>query len=63
MFSLNVKNIRKTQGLTQQKLAKILGVSRTTISAWENNVSEPDLLTLVKLKKILGVSYEDLLED
>lgn len=63
MFASNVKNFRKMQGFTQLKLAKLLDVSRTTVSAWENKVSEPDLDTLIRIKKLFGVSYEDLLED
>ncbi|MEG1612644.1 MAG: helix-turn-helix transcriptional regulator [Clostridia bacterium] len=63
MFYRNVRNFRKMQGLTQCKFAEQLDVCRTTVSAWENKYSEPDLETLKKIKKVLNVSYEDLLDD
>lgn len=62
-FAKNLKTLRKIQGITQQKFSERIGVSRTTVSAWENRVSEPDFSTLSKIRDILGVSYEDLLDD
>ncbi len=62
-FSRNIRTLRKIQNITQQKLSEQIGVSRTTVSAWENKVSEPDLTTLTKIRDYLGTTYEDLLDD
>lgn len=63
MFSENIKRFRKMQGFTQKNLADMLKVCRSTVSAWENAVSEPDIKTIIKIKKIFDITYEDLLED
>lgn len=62
MFSKNIKKYRKANNLTQAQLAQIIGVSRTTISAWENNQTEADFNTLRKLKEYFNISYEKLLD-
>jgi len=38
---MNIKNIRLKKGFDQTEFAKIIGVSKTTISDWENNKSSP----------------------
>ncbi|HGM1081998.1 TPA: helix-turn-helix domain-containing protein [Clostridioides difficile] len=40
MLSENIKTIRKSKGLSQQKLAIKLNVVRQTISKWEQGVSQ-----------------------
>jgi transcriptional regulator with XRE-family HTH domain len=50
--------------VSQQELAEALGVSRKTVSSWENGHSEPNL-TLKQFKillKVLDVTPEDLPE-
>lgn len=42
-FGEKLKLARTDKGLKQSELAKILGVTNTTISNWEKNVSKPDL--------------------
>lgn len=39
MLSENLKNLRKTEGLSQEELAIKLNVVRQTISKWEKGVS------------------------
>lgn len=63
MFSRNLKKYRKKRRYTQHELANLLFVSRTTVSAWENGVTEPDLSALIALKSILNITYEQLLEE
>ena len=38
-----IKEIRKKFGMSQRQLGQLLGVSQTTISAWETGRSEPDI--------------------
>lgn len=62
MFSENIKNIRIEFRKTQEELAQAIGVSRSTVSAWENNKTEADFTTLTKLRDYFGVTYEELLD-
>lgn len=52
---------RKESGLTQKDLAKILYVSESTISKWEQNRANPDITVIPTLSKILGVSEHELI--
>lgn len=58
---MNLKNIRRNKGYTQDKLAKMLNISRTTISCWESGISQPDHATLIKLSKIFEVTVDEIL--
>lgn len=60
-LSQNIKKLRSDKGLSQAKLAKLLGIVPGTISNYENGVSEPNLEVIEKLTKILDVSAHDLL--
>jgi len=62
MFSENIRNLRIENDLTQEEMAKILEVSRSTVSAWENEKTEADFNTLKKIKEHFGVTYEELLD-
>ena len=47
-----IKNIRKRFGLSQEKLAEILNVSRQAITKWESDGGFPDTANLVEISKI-----------
>lgn len=47
---------RKKNGLSQDKLAEIIGVSRQAVSKWENGESEPELSKLRLLAACFRVS-------
>jgi len=53
--------LRKARGLTQEQLAKISGIPRTTLSHIESGEGNPSLTTLSKLALALGIPYEELL--
>lgn len=61
MIKLQISNLRKAHGLTQQKLADLLNVSFQTISKWENGITLPDITVLPELSRIFGVSTDELL--
>ena len=54
--------LRSQAGLSQDALAERLGVSRQSVSKWENGVSTPDLDKLVKLGEVFGVSLDQLVK-
>ena len=58
-----LKNARNSIGLTQEQAAEALGVSRQTISNWENNKSYPDIISVIKMSDIYSVSLDHLLKE
>ena len=53
-----VKGIRKKFDLTQEQLAVLVGVKRTTIANYELNNIKPSADVLVKLQKINGAYHK-----
>lgn len=56
-----IKDLRKKNDLTQEKLADYLGVSYQAVSKWETGVSSPDLSLIAPLTRLLHVSADELL--
>ena len=56
-----IRELRRSNGLSQTDLAKVLKVSQDTISLWELNKSTPDAESIVGLSKTFGVSTDYLL--
>ncbi|WP_270579865.1 helix-turn-helix transcriptional regulator [Butyricicoccus sp. OF27-2pH9A] len=49
----NIKELRKARGLRQEDMAKLLGVSRQTIVAMENDKYDPTLELAIKTARLL----------
>lgn len=60
-FSQRIKKLREDAGLTQEELAKKLGVSRPSVGMWENKRSRPRLDKLTQLADLFGVPVSELL--
>lgn len=58
-----LKNARNEKGMTQEHAAELLGVSRQTISNWENNKSYPDIISVIKMSDYYSVSLDHLLKE
>lgn len=56
-----IREIRKSKGISQQKLAEALHVNQTAISQWETGKTSPNIDTAGELANIFGVSMEYLL--
>ncbi len=56
-----IRELRKKNDLTQEKLADYLGVSYQAVSKWECGVSSPDLALIRPLTKLLHVTADELL--
>jgi len=52
---------RKEKGITQEKLAEYIGVSKASVSKWESGQSYPDILLLPELATYFNVSVDELL--
>ena len=61
MLNENIKNLRKSKGLSQEELAIKLNVVRQTVSKWENGLSVPDSSMLILLADELDTSVSVLL--
>lgn len=48
--------------MTQEFVAETLGVSRQSVSKWENGTSDPNTSNLIALAKLYKISPEELLE-
>lgn len=58
-----LRQIRKQSGLSQAQLAKILHISRQSISKWENDLSSPDVEMLLKLSSYYKVSIDEIVDN
>ena len=57
-----IKAARIEKKLTQEQVAQLLGVSRQTISNWENEKSYPDIISVIALSDLYSISLDDLLK-
>ena len=48
--------LRKEKGFTQEQMARLLQVTRTTYANYETGYRNPDLKKIMEMKKILGVN-------
>lgn len=55
---MNVKKLREQRGLSQQTVAGLLSLSRTTYTKYENGVHDPSLATLVDMARLFGVPVD-----
>jgi transcriptional regulator with XRE-family HTH domain len=60
-IAVNLKNIRKSQNIAQERLALEAGVDRTFVSKIERGIGNPSLEVLLRLANRLGVTVADLL--
>lgn len=58
----NIKKLRETKGLSQEKLARLADVANNTLIKMESGENQnPTLVTLKKVAKAFGVSVGDLI--
>lgn len=62
-FSEKLIRLRKREGLSQEALAEILGVSRQAVSRWEQGTALPDGGKLLPCARQFGVSVDWLLDE
>lgn len=56
----NIKELRKANGLRQEDMANLLGVSRQTVVAMENNKYDPTLELAMKVARLLERPVESI---
>lgn len=63
MFRNRLKEARKRKGWTQEQLAALLGVAKSTLAGYESGNSEPDMARITLMMKVLNVDANYLLQD
>ena len=56
-----IKYYRKQAGLSQEKMAEKIGVSRQAITKWENGTGTPDIANLIAIADLFQLSVDELL--
>lgn len=59
-FRENLQYLRSTRGLTQERLAVLLGVSRQAISKWESDRAYPEMDKLLTICDLFGCTLDEL---
>lgn len=70
MLNTNIRKLRMARGISQVELANALGVSKQSVSNWENDNIQPSIDMLIKIAKyfsvstdyLLGINNEDVLD-
>lgn len=61
MICDQIRYLREKFGLSQSELARRLGVTRSSINAWESGLSAPTAVYLVEMSKLFHVSVDYIL--
>lgn len=62
-FAEKLKNIRKKAGISQDKLAEKLGVSRQAVTKWETEAGIPDIENIRAVSALFHISIDELLSN
>ena len=58
LLAKNIKLFRLYNGYTQQQVADILNVDRSTYAYYESGKSVPDIETIIKLARLYNISID-----
>ncbi len=58
-----ITHLRIVSGISQDELAKQLGVSRQSLSKWENDETQPQLDNIKQLCELFKISADELIDD
>jgi len=61
-FTTNLKFLRKHRGKTQDDLAHALGMKRSTLSGYENNIAQPGIDALMKISAYFRIAIDTILK-
>lgn len=60
-FAEKLKSIRKQAGMSQERLAEKLGVSRQAVTKWETDAGIPDIENIMAISALFDISIDELL--
>lgn len=52
---------RKIAGMTQNDLAKVIGVSESTVLSWEKGRREPSVSQAIAIGEAVGIPYDNII--
>ena len=61
MIAERIRSLREEKKITQSDLAKQLGITRSSVNAWEMGISVPSTQYIVELSEVFQVSTDYLL--
>ena len=56
-----IRKYRKSKNMTQEEMARRLGVTAPAVNKWEHGNSLPDIMLLMPIARLLGISTDELL--
>lgn len=56
-----IRTYRKQVGITQEEMARRLGVTTPAVNKWENNNTQPDIALLAPIARLIGITTDTLL--
>lgn len=60
-LATNLRHLRGERKMSQQELAEMIGIGRTTIANIESNIANPGHKTLVEISRVFDISIDELL--
>lgn len=57
----NIREARQLKGITQEQLAKMLGITQGAVAQWENGLTHPSFDMLPKVAEALGMTVDELI--
>ena len=57
----NLRMLRESHGISQQKLADAIGISQQSVNKYENHQTQPDIVTLIQIADFFHTSVDFLI--
>ena len=58
-----IVELRKKRNLTQEQLSEKLGITRQTISNWEKDITNPDIIQAKNIASFFKITLDDLTDN
>ena len=52
-----IKRLRKEREITQEEFAEVIGVTRQSVSRWENDLCYPDIELIPTIEMLLHILF------
>ncbi len=62
MIADRIKLLRQENDMTQSDLARILGITRSSVNAWEMGISVPSTQYVIEMSRIFHVSTDYIMD-
>ena len=62
MIAVRIKLLRQENDMTQSDLARILGITRSSVNAWEMGISVPSTQYVIEMSRIFHVSTDYIMD-